>query len=85
MATVPVERPASTVDITTGDTSKLASQRRRVQLKNGGQTNLRMVKLALPLGTTWTSEKFRYNFHYWLRNCYQAEDIQEIQTGRINK
>jgi len=19
-------------------------------------------------------KKFRYNFHYWLRNCYQAED-----------
>ena len=19
-------------------------------------------------------KKFRYNFHYWLRNCYQADD-----------
>jgi hypothetical protein len=19
-------------------------------------------------------KKFRYNFHYWLRNCYQAEE-----------
>ena len=24
-------------------------------------------------------KKFRYNFHYWLRNCYQAED-----TGQSN-
>lgn len=20
-------------------------------------------------------KKFRYNFHYWLRNCYQAEEM----------
>ena len=20
-------------------------------------------------------KKFRYNFHYWLRNCYQAQDV----------
>ena len=25
-------------------------------------------------------KKFRYNFHYWLRNCYQAEEIQDIQN-----
>ena len=23
--------------------------------------------------------KFRYNFHYWLRNCYQAEEVQEYK------
>lgn len=22
--------------------------------------------------------KFRYNFHYWLRNCYQLEDMKEL-------
>ena len=30
-------------------------------------------------------KKFRYNFHYWLRNCYQAEEIKELQDQEINK
>jgi len=25
-------------------------------------------------------KKFRYNFHYWLKNCYQPEN----QTGEEN-
>jgi hypothetical protein len=32
-------------------------------------------------------KKFRYNFHYWLRNCYQAEDLTgtgEIEEPQIN-
>ena len=31
--------------------------------------------------------KFRYNFHYWLRNCYQAEEMNDYKkenpTGAI--
>ncbi len=29
-------------------------------------------------------KKFRYNFHYWLRNCYQAEDMSSQLSNLDN-
>jgi len=42
---------------------KQNSVRRKLPVKNHSQTNKNSNMDIL--------KKFRYNFHYWLRNCYQ--------------
>lgn len=60
-----------------------SANRRRVLLKNqgshqNGQPQSHSVaknQRAGPIGNHMDIlKKFRYNFHYWLRNCYQAEE-----------
>lgn len=61
--------------------TKVQTSRRKVQLKNqpAGQGNPNQPNTqGGRKGTVGNHmdilKKFRYNFHYWLRNCYQAED-----------
>lgn len=58
-----------------------SGNRKKVLLKNQGSNQLQSNgsfakgQRAGPIGNHMDIlKKFRYNFHYWLRNCYQAED-----------
>lgn len=48
------------------------TQRRKITLKGtqSKQGNMDILK------------KFRYNFHYWLRNCYQVEELRDPKDGK---
>ena len=60
-----------------------SGNRKKVLLKNQGSNQNQLHsngsfaknQRAGPIGNHMDIlKKFRYNFHYWLRNCYQAED-----------
>lgn len=55
-----------------GSTSESNVKRRKFNFKNNQNNNASSNNMDI-------LKKFRYNFHYWLRNCYQNEDFLNEQ------
>ena len=76
------------------NSNKIGSQRRMVNLKGQQVSTGQKVRNGGVGGSANNAgnhmdilKKFRYNFHYWLRNCYQGTDDQNEKSkdGSIQK